>query len=41
MAITGVDVQCSCGYLNVKTLRLGPEKKSKVLLINNCCVSLH
>lgn len=25
--------QCSCGYLNVKTLQLGPEKKSKVFCV--------
>lgn len=24
--------QCTCGYLNVKTLQLGPEKKSKVFM---------
>ena len=30
---TAVYFQSSCGYLNVKTLQLGPEKKSKVLIM--------
>ena len=28
--------QCTCGYLNVKTLQLGPEKKSKVFMRSYC-----